>query len=120
MYLRIDFALGDAYIGMRSHVLEVMGLHLSLDECPWEQHGTVEHCQRRPLNVGVVCGDVRRPDGDEGAAALVFFVADCPAVPFSLGAFGWAARFVGTLLFASLPIAFQNCAPSKRLFKENP
>jgi hypothetical protein len=40
--------------------------------------------------------------------ALVLFVADCPAVPFSSGAFGWAARFVGTLLFAGLPISFRN------------
>jgi hypothetical protein len=40
--------------------------------------------------------------------APVFFFVGCPAVPFSLGAFGWAARFVGTLLFAGLPIAFQN------------
>ena len=39
--------------------------------------------------------------------ALVLFVADCPAVPLSLGAFGWAARFVGALLFASLPISFR-------------
>ena len=39
--------------------------------------------------------------------ALVLFVADCPAVPFSSGAFGWAARFVGALLFTGLPIACQ-------------
>jgi hypothetical protein len=43
--------------------------------------------------------------------APVFFFVGCPAVPFSLGAFGWAARFVGTLLFASLPSTFKIGAP---------
>jgi hypothetical protein len=41
--------------------------------------------------------------------APVFFFVGCPTVPFSLGAFGWAARFVGTLLFAGLPISFGMC-----------
>jgi hypothetical protein len=77
----------------------------------------VEHCQRRPLYVGVVlstatCGGWR---ATRAPLALVLFVADCPAEPFSLGAFGSAARFVGTLLFAALPIAFQNCSKPVRV-----
>ena len=58
--------------------------------------------------VGFVCGVVRRPTVTRVSLALVLFFVGCLAVPSSLGAFGWAARFVGTLLFAGLPIAFQN------------
>jgi hypothetical protein len=52
--------------------------------------------------------------------APVFFFVGCPAVPFSLGAFGWAARFVGTLLFASLPSTFKIGAPVKRQLLKEP
>jgi hypothetical protein len=42
------------------------------------------------------CGGWRVP---RAPLALVLFFVGCLAVPSSLGAFGWAARFVGTLLF---------------------
>ena len=69
------------------HVLEVMARDRlrKAGERLWEQHGTVELCQRSPLYVGFVCGEVRRSDGDAGAARAGLLLRRLPRGAVLLG-----------------------------------
>ena len=114
VHLRIVFALGDAHIDMRMRMSCARGdgarpITESGKSACGSSTARSSSVSGVPSTLGLSAAKYGAPTVTRVPLAPVFFFVGCPAVPFSLGAFGWAARFVGTRYSLICPSPSEMC-----------
>ena len=112
VHLRIVFALGDAHIDMRMRMSCARGdgarpITESGKSACGSSTARSSSVSGVPSTLGLSAATYGAPTVTRVPLAPVFFFVGCPTVPFSLGAFGWAARFVGTRYSLVCPSPFK-------------